>query len=311
MSPLCDRSKHSDMPKSQCGFIDFVVKPLYMELEEIDVSDEVNIQCMRRLIYNRNKWDELHKTERSIKIPKRIMSIQVPRTQGSAILELKRVVDDALGIEDAQEVKEQVYPVTNEVVPSDPEAFLGRTVKFQDEAPKVTLTTAPFDTGPPKPQPSSETDGQSDERAEHHDVAEAAEGEDAYGEDEAVIEGVVAEEAVRTGAAETLAIRPPPKEAETAEAGEHGSTSSWSERRTSTSRSITGKDLRIVTLPDELDNKGFEKFITAQVKKTHSSQSSQSSYSLLKLMGNTSLEASGSEGTVGVDGDGWLEFGAD
>lgn len=36
LSPLCDKEKHGDMAKSQAGFLEFVVKPLLKEIEEID-----------------------------------------------------------------------------------------------------------------------------------------------------------------------------------------------------------------------------------------------------------------------------------
>lgn len=38
MSPLCDRSKHLEFAKSQRGFIEFVVQPLFKEVEEVDPS---------------------------------------------------------------------------------------------------------------------------------------------------------------------------------------------------------------------------------------------------------------------------------
>ena len=38
ISPLCDREKHADAPKSQMGFINFVAKPLFDELAAIDIG---------------------------------------------------------------------------------------------------------------------------------------------------------------------------------------------------------------------------------------------------------------------------------
>lgn len=40
-SPLCDRSLHLDFPRSQRGFLEFVVQPLMMALEEADVTENV------------------------------------------------------------------------------------------------------------------------------------------------------------------------------------------------------------------------------------------------------------------------------
>ncbi|CDJ59771.1 3',5'-cyclic nucleotide phosphodiesterase, putative, partial [Eimeria maxima] len=41
ISPLCDRDKHADAPKSQMGFINFVAKPLFDELAAVDIGGAV------------------------------------------------------------------------------------------------------------------------------------------------------------------------------------------------------------------------------------------------------------------------------
>lgn len=44
VSPLCDKQKHADMAKSQNGFLEFVVKPLLKEIEEIEPMSHVKYE---------------------------------------------------------------------------------------------------------------------------------------------------------------------------------------------------------------------------------------------------------------------------
>lgn len=44
ISPLCDPDKHADMAKSQNGFLEFVVKPLLKEIEEIEPFSHIKCE---------------------------------------------------------------------------------------------------------------------------------------------------------------------------------------------------------------------------------------------------------------------------
>ncbi|PFH35300.1 3'5'-cyclic nucleotide phosphodiesterase domain-containing protein [Besnoitia besnoiti] len=59
VSPLCDREKHMDMAKSQGGFLEFVVKPLIKELEEIDPFGRVAAEISANIEINTKKWTAL------------------------------------------------------------------------------------------------------------------------------------------------------------------------------------------------------------------------------------------------------------
>lgn len=58
VSPLCDRACHADFAKSQKGFIEFVVQPLLIQMEELNNANNIGSECVRRLMMNKSKWDE-------------------------------------------------------------------------------------------------------------------------------------------------------------------------------------------------------------------------------------------------------------
>ncbi|KYF42118.1 3'5'-cyclic nucleotide phosphodiesterase domain-containing protein [Toxoplasma gondii ARI] len=62
VSPLCDRDKHADMAKSQGGFLEFVVKPLIKEIDEIDPFGRVRSDILSHIEYNEKKWQELQES---------------------------------------------------------------------------------------------------------------------------------------------------------------------------------------------------------------------------------------------------------
>ncbi|KAL8270910.1 hypothetical protein Esti_005164 [Eimeria stiedai] len=59
ISPLCDPEKHADMAKSQNGFLEFVVKPLLKEIEEIEPFAHIRNTVSKQLAYNTSKWQIL------------------------------------------------------------------------------------------------------------------------------------------------------------------------------------------------------------------------------------------------------------
>ncbi|CBZ54356.1 putative cAMP phosphodiesterase [Neospora caninum Liverpool] len=68
LSPLCDREKHADMAKSQGGFLEFVVKPLIKEIEEIDPFGRVRAEILSNIEANQQQWQELHEAGTEIEL---------------------------------------------------------------------------------------------------------------------------------------------------------------------------------------------------------------------------------------------------
>ncbi|KAL8426524.1 hypothetical protein Efla_004889 [Eimeria flavescens] len=59
VSPLCDPEKHADMAKSQNGFLEFVVKPLLKEIEEVEPFAQIKNTVSMHLANNMSKWQLL------------------------------------------------------------------------------------------------------------------------------------------------------------------------------------------------------------------------------------------------------------
>ncbi|OEH75586.1 3 5 -cyclic nucleotide phosphodiesterase domain-containing protein [Cyclospora cayetanensis] len=68
ISPLCDPEKHADMAKSQNGFLEFVVKPLLKEIEEIEPFSHVKNMVSKHLEYNVSKWQILQESGHPIQL---------------------------------------------------------------------------------------------------------------------------------------------------------------------------------------------------------------------------------------------------
>jgi len=56
ISPFMDRSNSAPLPKTQTGFIDFIVLPLYNVLRKLLPDAAV---CCDTLVQNRQKWQNL------------------------------------------------------------------------------------------------------------------------------------------------------------------------------------------------------------------------------------------------------------
>jgi len=69
ISPLCDRSRHCEMAKSQVGFLEFIVEPIIRELEAIDPESKIGDQCTRSILYNRYRWLDIDKSGKEVIIP--------------------------------------------------------------------------------------------------------------------------------------------------------------------------------------------------------------------------------------------------
>ncbi|KEP64788.1 UNVERIFIED_CONTAM: 3'5'-cyclic nucleotide phosphodiesterase domain-containing protein [Hammondia hammondi] len=59
MSPLCDREKHSEVAKSQLGFMSFVAVPLFEELASIDGTGNIEKCCISAMKTNASHWEAL------------------------------------------------------------------------------------------------------------------------------------------------------------------------------------------------------------------------------------------------------------
>ncbi|SOV81160.1 3',5'-cyclic nucleotide phosphodiesterase, putative [Plasmodium sp. gorilla clade G3] len=68
LSPLCDRTKHNEVCKSQITFLKFVVMPLFEELSHIDNNKFIKSFCLKRLNSNCIMWDTLMKEEKTIEV---------------------------------------------------------------------------------------------------------------------------------------------------------------------------------------------------------------------------------------------------
>eukprot|EP01068_Selenidium_serpulae_P017269 Selendium_serpulae@DN6368_c0_g1_i13.p3 len=73
---LCDREKKKEMAKSQVGFLQFVVEPLYAELSSFNRSGVIQSICVTRLTENRSHWSamvEKQKKEDELRFKHRFM----------------------------------------------------------------------------------------------------------------------------------------------------------------------------------------------------------------------------------------------
>ncbi|CBZ52450.1 hypothetical protein NCLIV_022390 [Neospora caninum Liverpool] len=59
MSPLCDREKHSEVAKSQLGFMNFVAVPLFEELSAVDNTGNIERECIAVMKTNASHWEAL------------------------------------------------------------------------------------------------------------------------------------------------------------------------------------------------------------------------------------------------------------
>ncbi|PFH32418.1 3'5'-cyclic nucleotide phosphodiesterase domain-containing protein [Besnoitia besnoiti] len=62
-SPLCDRDQASQLPKSQVGFLTYVVLPLIVELQPADESNAFISSLLANLTSNATKWESLQGKE--------------------------------------------------------------------------------------------------------------------------------------------------------------------------------------------------------------------------------------------------------
>ncbi|CDJ64413.1 hypothetical protein, conserved [Eimeria necatrix] len=69
ISPLCDRETHSQLAKSQVGFLRHVVRPLFAELHAIDDQKKPIAEMLKNLDTNCERWEELGKAEELIVFP--------------------------------------------------------------------------------------------------------------------------------------------------------------------------------------------------------------------------------------------------
>lgn len=56
ISPLCDRTKSSELTKSQTGFLQFVVHPLFAEIAHVDQSGNIKSICEPLIVQNIKRW---------------------------------------------------------------------------------------------------------------------------------------------------------------------------------------------------------------------------------------------------------------
>ncbi|CEM27371.1 unnamed protein product [Vitrella brassicaformis CCMP3155] len=56
VSPLCDRQNAADLPKSQIGFLGFVCRPCFEELQALDTSGSIAKVCLDELQENSRRW---------------------------------------------------------------------------------------------------------------------------------------------------------------------------------------------------------------------------------------------------------------
>ena len=64
VTPMFDRRKHAELPKGQAGFIQFVVLPLYEEIDAVCPSNAVVAECLARAEENLHNWNRAEKDPR-------------------------------------------------------------------------------------------------------------------------------------------------------------------------------------------------------------------------------------------------------
>jgi len=92
LSPLCDRYINDDIPKSQIGFIDFVVKPTVQPLSNLLKLDEI----MKNLTNNYKYWCELVRNQSGLDTSLASLRLEV-RTLSDALIKSNGVVLDEHG----------------------------------------------------------------------------------------------------------------------------------------------------------------------------------------------------------------------
>lgn len=96
-SPLCDRGKHAEFAKSQIGFLDFVVRPLAVDLVRLDPALEI---LTTRLTSNVERWnmlaEETTETEKLLQWPPRLQSVIVERDWRRKVLRQQLEAESSL-----------------------------------------------------------------------------------------------------------------------------------------------------------------------------------------------------------------------
>uniref|UniRef100_A0A0G4IAV5 Phosphodiesterase n=1 Tax=Chromera velia CCMP2878 TaxID=1169474 RepID=A0A0G4IAV5_9ALVE len=62
ISPLCDRTKDTDIPKSQIGFINFICEEQFTLLASVDWTQTIERECVEEQRRNKARWKELSYT---------------------------------------------------------------------------------------------------------------------------------------------------------------------------------------------------------------------------------------------------------
>ncbi|KAL8447358.1 hypothetical protein Emed_004462 [Eimeria media] len=76
ISPLCDRQSHSQLAKSQIGFLHHVVRPLFVELDSIGKQQKTIADALKNLDDNCDRWEKLGDTVESIVFPRPVREIE-------------------------------------------------------------------------------------------------------------------------------------------------------------------------------------------------------------------------------------------
>ncbi|KAL8426595.1 hypothetical protein Efla_005172 [Eimeria flavescens] len=76
ISPLCDRASHSQMAKSQVGFLTHVVRPLFVELNIVGKEQKTITDALKNLDDNCDRWEALGETVESVVFPRSVRDIE-------------------------------------------------------------------------------------------------------------------------------------------------------------------------------------------------------------------------------------------
>lgn len=76
MSPLCDRGAHSQLAKSQLGFLRHVVRPLFVELDAIEKQKKLTMDALQNLDENCSRWEVLGETGELIVFPHSVREVE-------------------------------------------------------------------------------------------------------------------------------------------------------------------------------------------------------------------------------------------
>ncbi|KAL8433689.1 hypothetical protein ACSSS7_003719 [Eimeria intestinalis] len=88
ISPLCDRQSHAQLAKSQIGFLQHVVRPLFVELDSIGKQQKTIADALKNLDDNCDRWEKLGDAVELIVFPRPVRDFEAAMNGASHHLDV-------------------------------------------------------------------------------------------------------------------------------------------------------------------------------------------------------------------------------